>query len=121
LGFTGRSTQRVPFLAKVSRVGDSRSVSGPFFVYIVRCSDNSLYVGHARDVTARVTLHNDGRGALWTANRRPVHLVYQEPQPTEQAAVARERQIKRWTHAKKLALVDGDRAALKSLAKRRVF
>jgi putative endonuclease len=93
--------------------------SGPFFVYIVRCSDDSLYVGHTRDVDARVQLHNDGRGAHWTANRRPVRLVYQEPQPSRQKAVARERQLKRWTHAKKLALINGDRTALKSLARRR--
>jgi predicted GIY-YIG superfamily endonuclease len=44
--------------------------------------------------------------------------VYQEPFATEQEAVARERQLKRWTHAKKLALISGDNATLKNLAKR---
>jgi predicted GIY-YIG superfamily endonuclease len=90
-----------------------------FFVYIVRCADDSLYVGHTSQLQARVQLHNDGRGALWTANRRPVHLVYQEQHPSEKAAIARERQLKHWAHAKKLALINGDLGTLKSLAKRR--
>ena len=91
-----------------------------FFVYILRCSDGSFYVGHTGDVEARVRAHNDGRGAAWTACRWPVQLVYNETCESEERAVARERQIKRWTHAKKLSLIRGDRAALKSLAKRRI-
>ncbi|HEX4147192.1 MAG TPA: GIY-YIG nuclease family protein [Pirellulales bacterium] len=91
-----------------------------FFVYILRCADDSFYVGHTSDVTSRVDLHNNGRGALWTANRRPVHLVYSERHPFEKDAIARERRLKRWTHAKKLALINGDRTELRSLAKRRI-
>jgi predicted GIY-YIG superfamily endonuclease len=91
-----------------------------FFVYILRCADDSFYVGHTSDVTSRVGLHNDGRGALWTANRRPVQLVYQEQLPSELKAIARERQIKRGTDGKKLALINGNLSALKSLAKRRI-
>jgi len=78
-----------------------------FFVYILRCSDGSLYVGHSEDVEERVAAHNNGRGAVWTTCRRPVRLVYRETCLTEAAAVNRERQIKRWTHAKKKALVEG--------------
>jgi putative endonuclease len=89
------------------------------FVYILRCSDGSLYVGHTSDVNERVQVHNDGRGALWTACRRRVILVHQESHSSELKAIARERQIKRWTHAKKVALIDNDRATLKGLAKRR--
>jgi putative endonuclease len=66
-----------------------------------------------------VKAHSDGRGASWTTRRRPVELVYQERFATEQKAIARERQLKRWTHAKKLALVNGDEATLRYLAKRR--
>lgn len=91
-----------------------------FFVYILKCADDSLYVGHTTSIADRVRTHNDGRGALWTACRRPVTLVYQESLPSEVEAIARERQIKRWTHGKKLALITGDRAKLKSLAKRRI-
>jgi predicted GIY-YIG superfamily endonuclease len=91
-----------------------------FFVYILRCADGSLYVGHTSNVEDRLKVHNDGRGALWTACRRPVTLAYQERHVSEENSIARERQIKRWTHAKKLALINGDRERLRSLAKRRI-
>jgi predicted GIY-YIG superfamily endonuclease len=91
-----------------------------FFVYIVRCADGSFYVGHASNVDDRVKLHNDARGALWTACRRPLTLAYQEQHPSNAKAIARERQLKRWSHAKKLSLIDGDLGKLKSLAKRRI-
>ena len=48
------------------------------FVYIVRCADGTLYTGYARDPRARERTHNSGRGAKYTAGRRPVRLVYQE-------------------------------------------
>jgi putative endonuclease len=91
------------------------TVSAPadsFFVYIVRCIDDSLYVGHTSDVEDRIKTHNDGRAALWTASRIPVTLVYQEIHPSEVKAIARERQIKRWTRDNKLALIRGDKTAL---------
>jgi predicted GIY-YIG superfamily endonuclease len=90
-----------------------------YFVYIVQCADGSFYVGHTADLEERVKLHNEGRGALWTACRRPVVLAYQERQASEERAIARERQLKHWTRAKKLALIAGDTTTLKSLAKRR--
>ena len=93
----------------------------PFHVYILRCADNSLYIGYAEDLIARVVLHNAGRGATHTANHRPVQVVYQESHETEIVAMKRERRLKRWTRAKKLALINGDRTRLKSLAKRRVY
>ncbi len=92
--------------------------SDSFFVYIVRGSDDSFCVGHTSNVKERVVDHNEGRGAVWTACRRPVILVYQQPRSSVEDAVARERQIKGWTHAKKLALVCGDIAKLKALARR---
>jgi putative endonuclease len=48
------------------------------YVYIVRCADGTLYTGYARDPRARQRAHNTGRGAKYTAGRRPVRLVYQE-------------------------------------------
>jgi len=106
----------------VSATADSSVLSSPkgFFVYILKCSDGSLYVGHTSDVGERVKAHNDGRGAQWTACRRPITLVHLEKHVSEAGAVARERQLKRWSHAKKLALIDGDLGLLKSLAKRRI-
>ena len=74
------------------------------FVYIVRCSDGTLYTGWAVDVAARVKAHNAGRGAKYTRTRLPVKLVYSEELPTRAEAMQRERQIKRYPRAKKLAL-----------------
>ena len=90
-----------------------------FFVYILWCADGSYYVGHCSDVPNRVQEHNNGEGSKHTRERLPVALVYSEPHPTQTDAIQREKQIKRWSRAKKEALIRGDLAALKSAAKRR--
>ncbi|MEI6670197.1 MAG: GIY-YIG nuclease family protein [Acidobacteriota bacterium] len=91
----------------------------PYFTYILRCNDASYYVGHTTDLAERLFRHNDGRGPVYTATRRPVQMVYSEPLASIEAAVARERQIKHWTRAKKEALVSANTARLHALAKRR--
>jgi putative endonuclease len=87
-----------------------------YFTYILECADGSLYVGYATDVERRLEIHQAGRGGLYTSKRLPVRLVFQEEFPTSLLAENRERQLKRWTHAKKLALINGDLARLKSLS-----
>ena len=86
-----------------------------WFVYILRCRDKTLYVGVTNDADRRVARHNEGRGSIFTARRLPVALAFVEPHDTRDAALARERQLKRWTRAKKEALIAGDRATLKQL------
>ena len=76
------------------------------FVYIVECTDGTLYTGWAMDVQARVKVHNAGRGARYTRSRRPVRLRYWERHPDRAAAMRRERQLKRLPRAKKLSLID---------------
>ena len=88
-------------------------------VYILRCADGSYYVGHTEDLKNRISLHNSGRGASYTAARRPVSLVFQEPAGNKSEAVKREKQIKRWSRAKKEALIQGDIALLKKLSRTR--
>lgn len=88
------------------------------FTYIVRCADDTLYVGHTEDLVSRERTHNDGRGATYTAARRPVRMVYAEEHASAASAVARERQLKRWSQQKKEALIRNHRAALRSLARR---
>jgi predicted GIY-YIG superfamily endonuclease len=90
----------------------------PYYVYILRCADDSYYVGSAQDLDSRVKTHNDGRGAAYTFKHRPVHLVYSEPFDSETHAVTREQQLKHWSHGKKQALVDGNIQRLKHLSKR---
>ena len=90
-------------------------------VYILRCADGSFYVGHTDDLDARVKAHNQGHGAAHTCLRRPVVLVYSERASSRLEASQRERQIKRWSKAKKQALITGDLPALKRLSKRRNY
>ena len=74
-------------------------------VYIVRCVDGTLYTGCARDPRAREKVHNSGRGARYTAGRRPVSLVYSEPFESLGEALRREHELKRWTRSRKEALL----------------
>jgi predicted GIY-YIG superfamily endonuclease len=91
----------------------------PHFVYVLRCSDGSFYVGHTTDVAERVERHNSRRGPAYTAARLPVELMYSQELPSMEAAVQREAQFKRWTRAKKEALIAGDTSRLHLLARRR--
>jgi predicted GIY-YIG superfamily endonuclease len=77
------------------------------FVYIPRCADGSYYIGHTADLATRERTHNEGHGAPFTPARRPVVAVYAEQWPSEAAAIHRERPLKRWSAAKKKALIAG--------------
>ena len=78
-----------------------------FYCYMIRCADGSYYVGVSDDPERRVQEHNEGKGSDWTAARRPVSLVWTEEHPSLAAARQRENQLKRWSHAKKEALIGG--------------
>jgi len=75
-----------------------------WYVYMVRCADDSLYTGVATDIAARIATHNAGKGAKYTRGRRPVVLIYHEPHPDRAAALRRECAIKRLRPAAKLRL-----------------
>jgi putative endonuclease len=75
------------------------------FVYMVRCTDGTLYTGYARDPAARARVHNAGRGARYTSGRRPVVLVYTEPCASRSEALKRERRLKRLSRTAKMALL----------------
>ena len=90
------------------------------YVYILRCSDGSYYVGSARtSLEQRVGEHNSGIFGGYTARRRPVALVYQQELDRITDAIAAERQVKGWTRAKKEALIRGDYSARRTLSKGR--
>ncbi|AYY66107.1 GIY-YIG nuclease family protein [Staphylococcus hominis] len=79
---------------------------GNHFVYIVRCSDNSLYTGYTNNIEVRINKHNAGKGAKYTKTRRPVVLVYQEMYETKSEALRREYEIKTFTRQRKLKLIE---------------
>jgi predicted GIY-YIG superfamily endonuclease len=87
--------------------------------YILECADKSLYVGSTLDLDKRIEEHNIGTGANYTSKRRPVKLVYFEWYDLVVDAYNRENQIKKWSRAKKIALINGDKEKLKQLSKKR--
>ena len=74
--------------------------------YILKCNDNSLYTGWTNDITHRLKMHNEGKGAKYTRGRGPVELVYLEEFETKQEAMSREAKIKRLTREEKLLLIE---------------
>jgi putative endonuclease len=89
-------------------------------VYILRCSDGSYYTGLTKqEIEARVWEHNAGVYDGYTKKRRPVELVFTETYDRIIDAIARERQIKGWSRAKKEALIRYDYEALPELARNR--
>lgn len=78
------------------------------YTYIVRCKDNSLYVGWTNNLEKRMKAHNDGKGAKYTKPRRPVELVYYEVFSTKQEAMSREYHLKKLSHKEKEQLIKKD-------------
>lgn len=88
-----------------------------FFVYILECSDKSLYTGHTDNLEPRLSAHHRGTFRGYTSRRRPLRLLFTEEFATREEALAAERQIKGWRRAKKLALARGDWGEVQRLAR----
>jgi len=85
-------------------------------VYMVRCSDGTLYTGITNDLNKRLEAHNSGRdGARYTKSRRPVALVYSEVAGSKSAAARLEYRIKKLPRVEKISLAEG--ATLKAKGK----
>jgi predicted GIY-YIG superfamily endonuclease len=76
-----------------------------WFVYILRCSDATLYTGITKDLARRCRQHNDGKASRYTRCRLPVQIVYQESIPTQGLALRREAAIKALSRRQKLLLI----------------
>lgn len=77
-----------------------------WYVYLLRCADDTLYTGCTTDPRRRLEQHNAGRGAKYTRARRPVCLVYVEQAEDHSQALRREAALKRLSRKEKLALID---------------
>jgi len=86
------------------------------WVYILRCADGSYYTGCTTNIEKRLSEHQQGLIEGYTSKRLPVELVYSEEFSEIRYAISAERQIKRWSRAKKEALIRGDSKALHELA-----
>ncbi|KAF5067349.1 hypothetical protein DSECCO2_254250 [anaerobic digester metagenome] len=76
------------------------------YVYIVKCSDNTLYTGWTTNIEARIKVHNSGTGAKYTRGRLPVTLVYWETLETRSEALIREAGIKKMSKRQKIKLIE---------------
>ena len=85
--------------------------------YILRCANDYLYVGSTTNMKERLQRHNAGYASKYTHLHKPVELVYIEEYDSYQEAFKRERQLKKWSRAKKEALIEGDIERLKELSK----
>jgi putative endonuclease len=77
---------------------------GGYYVYMLECSDSTIYTGSTKDPSRRVAQHNDGKGAKYTRGRRPVSLVYLERAGSKEVALRRESAIKKLSRSAKLLL-----------------
>lgn len=72
-----------------------------WFVYLMICSDNSLYCGYTNNISRRLKRHSDGNGAKYTRTRRPLKMVYSESCTTKSDAMRREYAIKQMSRQQK--------------------
>ncbi len=88
-----------------------------FWVYILRCADNSYYTGHTDNLQERIMKHQAGEVEGYTSTRLPVALVFAEEVPSREEALTSERRIKGWSRKKKEAMMRGDWAEVSRLAR----
>jgi putative endonuclease len=89
------------------------------YMYILRCSDESYYVGSTRDTVARLQEHQAGEGAEYTRRRLPVELVFVQPCESIVQAYWFEKKVQNWSRAKREALINGELHLLPGLAKKK--
>jgi putative endonuclease len=89
------------------------------FTYILKCSDDSYYVGSCRNLQHRVWQHSTGLGSKYTSTRIPVELVFAQEFDNVGDAYALEKRIQGWSRAKREALIAGDFNEIQRLGKKK--
>ena len=87
-----------------------------YWVYIVKCSDDSYYTGCTSQLERRIHEHNQGIFSGYTNSRRPVKLVFSQEFNEVEDAIRAERKIKNWSRKKKIALINNDFELLHKLS-----
>lgn len=87
------------------------------YLYILECSNGTYYTGSTIDLERRIAEHKSGNGANYTQKYAPIKLVYFEMFDTIDKAFKKEKQIQKWSHNKKKALIISDWDELRRLAK----
>jgi len=105
------------FAERLKRVECPEPVEGLIYMLLMR--NGMLYVGHSHDVAKRIRRHANGTGSRQAKQLKEFVLVYVDGPIAPDAAVKRERQLKKWSRAKKLALIQGVTEKLKMLSQSR--
>lgn len=101
-------------------VYDRTTMKRKYYVYMLRCSDGSLYVGMTNNIDRRLSEHESGRNEKsYTYKRRPLSLVFCAQYKYVLNAIKREKQLKRWTAQKKKVLVSENFSVLRSFSRRK--
>jgi predicted GIY-YIG superfamily endonuclease len=88
-----------------------------FYLYILKCAEGTLYIGHTDNLDERMRQHDAGKADAYTASRRPLKLLHVEEFESRYEALMMERKLKGWGRAKKLAYIAGDWDAIRALSK----
>ena len=88
-------------MVRLSNHSEEQPIKSMWFVYILKCVDNSYYTGITNDIKKRLANHSSKNGSKYVASRLPFELVYKEEYETKSGAAKREAQIKGWSHDKK--------------------
>jgi len=83
-----------------------------YYVYILKCEDNTLYTGYTNNIEDRIQTHNSGKGAKYTRGRLPVELQYYEEFDNKGQALKREHEIKRLSRTDKVKLIKKGKSIL---------
>ena len=81
------------------------------YMYVLECTDGTLYTGYSTDGQKRLAVHNAGKGAKYTRARLPVKLLYQEEYPDKSSAMSAEALFKQKTRQEKLAYIEAQKNA----------
>ncbi|GAA2894848.1 GIY-YIG nuclease family protein [Microbacterium esteraromaticum] len=88
------------------------------YTYVLRCSDGTFYAGSTKHLEDRIEAHHQGLGSDYTTNRRPLQLIWWAEFSRIDEAFALEKQIQGWSHAKRLAFIEGGWVAIKGWSAR---
>ena len=99
--------------------GGIQKIMKEFILYILKCNDDSYYVGHTDEIENRISEHMLGNIPCYTATRLPVELLFMQGFGSRAEAIDMERRIKKWSRKKKEALIEGDWNKVSVLAKKK--
>lgn len=90
-----------------------------YHIYILKCADDSFYIGVTNNIERRIIEHQEGVDeTCYTYKRRPLELVYNEMFIDIEQAIAREKQLKKWSRKKKMALINESIEELEKLSRK---